>query len=200
MADLSLENAKDIMRLYYEWNLEDVKIPDRNLIKAYSIAISILDLEIKHTKHTEIGSYDLKESSDDLTKALNRLGIEAFALHRYEFNTLKLNIPPRFTLKEVKEAYRITIDLIRKYRDNMIRGIKDSDDQVEEEVTMNEDDIEFIKVYKIEFLNYSNSEKTMIEVKDKSETINYPFLITEEEIVKYMDYGIKSLEFVGYTK
>lgn len=196
MTDLSLENAKDIMEFYYKWNSEDVKNPDKNLIKVYIIALYILELEIKHV---DINSYE-SVPIDDLTKALNRLGIEAFALHRYEFNTLKLNIPPHFTLKEVKEAYRITIDLIKKYRDNKIRGIKDSDDQVEEEVTMNKDDIEFIKVYKIEFLNYSNPEKTMIEVKDKSEIINYPFLITEEEIVKYMDYGIKSLEFVGYMK
>lgn len=92
--------------------------------------------------------------------------------------------------KDITEEVKKHLEDYKKYHEFM-----DSEDED------TEDDNGFTKIYRIEFLEYADPEKTMIKAQDDSIIkVENPFLISEWEVPGFVSYGIKSLEFVGYMK
>jgi hypothetical protein len=61
------------------------------------------------------------------------------------------------------------------------------------------------KIYKVEFMHYTDAFKNGVKNENKDKYLEVgeePFLISENDIEEYMEYGdgFRTLEFVGYAE
>lgn len=55
------------------------------------------------------------------------------------------------------------------------------------------------KIYEIEFIEYTNAIENHVADRIKGDYLNveHPFLLAEEDLPKFLRFGIKSSKFVG---